>query len=34
MDGIYEFVFIGSHGGGTGKLLIAGGNVSARTRAV
>ncbi len=27
MDGIYEFVFIGSHGGGTGKLLIAGGNV-------
>ena len=27
MDGMYEFVFIGSHGGGTGKLLIAGGNV-------
>ncbi len=27
MDGIYEFVFIGSHGGGSGKLPIAGGNV-------
>jgi len=27
VDGIYEFVFIGSHGGGSGKLIIAGGNV-------